>query len=62
MLAWASCNSFTGNFSLLKLKKKSLQGNYSNFLLYITHEHTLCLETTFLKRYDLFFPSYSSLC
>lgn len=62
MLTWARCNSFHRKFFLTRTEKKVLQGNYSNFLLYITHEHTLCLETTLFKRYDLFFSSYSSLC
>ena len=63
MLTWANCNSFHRKFFFTKIaKNKTLQGNYSNFLLYITHEHTLRLETTLFKRYDLFFPSYSSLC
>lgn len=62
LLVWASFNSFHRKFFFTKIEKKNLQGNYSNFLLYITHEHTLCLETTLFKRYNLFFPSYSSLC
>lgn len=63
MVVWSSCNSFHRKFFLTKIEKnKPLQGNYNNFLLYITHEHTLCLETTLFKRYDLSFWSYGRLC
>ena len=34
-----------------------LQGNYSNFLLYITHEHTLFLETTLFNLKDMIYFS-----